>query len=372
MQISTNTTGMLSGLTIFTDKEGRDHCVVVVKGTFSVQPDGQVVLAEEQQPLVYADQHYGDPGSTSIQYECDFAPSKPRADVIVNGFAIAKNENPVQEMLVGFQLGSVKKIIKVFGDRVWDRGITGLHPSDPEPFIKMPLIYENAFGGSDQTSDDPKQWGFELRNLVGVGFYLGNEFGSVMGKPMPNLEDTRQPINAWSDKPAPAAFGGLARGWNPRIKFAGTYDRHWLDQRFPFLPEDFDHQYFQSAPADQQFPYFKGGEVVRCANMTYEGSFSFTIPRLEVPITYHFRDRNVTTEPNLDTLIVEPDQYRFIATWRTTIPLGRKIHNLREITVGHAPKSTVLARTASGKLHFSSINEAIAWKKNQGKPIDDA
>ncbi|NOU20428.1 MAG: hypothetical protein HOO93_01325 [Methyloglobulus sp.] len=80
----------------------------------------------------------------------------------------------------------------------------------------------------------------------------------------------------------------------------------------------------------------------------------------------------MTTKPNLDTLIVEPDQYRFIATWRVMIPLGRKIHNLREITVGHPPKSTAPARTANGKLHFSSINEAIAWKKHQDKPVDDA
>lgn len=372
MQISTNTTGMLSGLTVFTDKDGRDHCVVVVKGTFTVHQDSTVTLAEEQQPLVYADQHYGDPGSTSIQYECDFAPSKPRADVIVNGFAISKNENPVREMLVGLQVGQIKKIIKVFGDRYWDTGLAGLRPSDPKPFVNMPLKYENAFGGTDQTSDDPKKWGFELRNLVGVGFYTGNELGSVAGKPIPNLEDARQPISSWYDRPAPAAFGGLARGWQPRIKFAGTYDQLWLDQRFPFLPEDFDHQYFQSAPADQQFPYLKGGEAVRCVNMTPEGSFSFAVPQLEIPITYRFRDRNVTMEPKLDTLIVEPDQYRFIATWRVMVPLGRKIHNLREITVGHPPKSTAPARTANGKLHFSSINEAIAWKKHQDKPVDDA
>lgn len=361
---------MLAGLTVFTDKDGRDHCVVVVKGTFEVRQDGAVALAEEQQPLVYADKHYGDPGSTSIQYECDFAPFKPRADVIVNGFAFSPTGSPVREMVVGLQVGPVRKVVKVFGDRFWDSGLTGLRPSDPKPFIKMPLIYERAYGGSDHSDPDPKHWGSELRNLVGVGFYVGADLGSVVGRPMPNLEDSRHPISAWSDRPAPASFGGLARGWQPRIKFAGTYDQQWLDQRLPFLPEDFDQQYFQSAPADQQVPYLKGGEVVRCANMSPDGGITFTLPPIGIPITYRFRDRNVAKEPNLDNLIVEPDQRRFIATWRAAIPLGRKIHALREVTVGHQ-KPAAPARTASGKPHFKSLDDAIAWRKTLGKPGDD-
>src|SRR5262249_42537571 len=55
MQINTNTTGMEAGLTVATDKDGRDHCVVVVKGTFAVGPDGECRLAELQEPLVVAD-----------------------------------------------------------------------------------------------------------------------------------------------------------------------------------------------------------------------------------------------------------------------------------------------------------------------------
>lgn len=371
MQISENTTGMLAGLTVFTDKDGRDHCVVVVKGTFNVCKDGKVTLADEQLPLVYADKHYGDPGNTSIQYECDFVPFKPRADLIVNGFVFSPNESPVRELLAGFQVGSVRKIIKIFGNRYWDSGLAGLKPSDPERFIKMPLKYEHAYGGADQSDDDPKNWGFELRNLVGVGFYMGKGIGSVVGKSLPNLENSNHLINTWSDRPAPASFGGLARGWQPRIKFAGTYDQQWLDRRFPFLPEDFDQQYFQSAPADQQFSYFRGGEELRFANMTPEGSLSFTMPQLEIPITYRFRDRSITMEPNIDTVIVEPDQYRFVAVWRTSVPLGRKIHALREITVGRPPKSAAPARMLHGKPYFSSINEAITWRKNQGKSISN-
>ncbi|NOR24385.1 MAG: DUF2169 domain-containing protein, partial [Desulforhopalus sp.] len=64
MQITKNTIHMETGLTIAVDKDGRDHCVVVVKGTFEVGKEGNSTLAELQEPLVYADVHYGDPGTT--------------------------------------------------------------------------------------------------------------------------------------------------------------------------------------------------------------------------------------------------------------------------------------------------------------------
>ena len=149
MQISTNTTGMLLVLTVFTDKDGRVHCVVVVKGTFTFHQDGTVASAEEQQTLIYTYKHIGNPRTTSNQYGCDIAPSTPsktRINAIVSNFAFSLNGSPVREMLDGFQLRSFKKIIKLFGDRIWHSGLTGLRPSDPKPFIKIPL--RNVRGGS--------------------------------------------------------------------------------------------------------------------------------------------------------------------------------------------------------------------------------
>ena len=105
-------------------------------------------------------------------------------------------------------------------------------------------------------------------------------------------------------------------------------------------------------------------------NMSPLGEVSFAVPRIEIPINYRFRDRSIATEPNLDTLILEPGLRRFIATWRATIPLGRKIHSLREVTVGRL-RSSVKRLTASRKPHFESINEAIAWHRKLGYTVDD-
>ena len=80
---------MEAGLSVSTNKEGCDCCVVAIKGTFLIQNEGNLMLADEQAPMVYADVHYGDPKSTCIRYERDFAPFNPCADNIVNGYAIS-------------------------------------------------------------------------------------------------------------------------------------------------------------------------------------------------------------------------------------------------------------------------------------------
>ena len=332
MQISSNTTSMEAGISVAVDKDGRDWCVVVVKGTFTIGNDGQADLAEEQEPLVYADVHHGDPGTTSMKYECDFAPFKPRADVIFNGHAYSSTGRPIQEVIVSLSVGALlKKHIKVIGDRHWEKGILGLRSSPPKAFLKMPLLFDRAFGGSDHSHSKPKHQGTELRNPVGVGFHKNSDSKTIKGEPLPNLEHPRYSIRKWSDTPPTVGFGIVGRNWQPRIKFAGTYDEQWMNKRFPFLPADFDEQYFLSAPVDQQVPYFKGGELVQCSNMTPEGKLVFTVPRVNVSILYRFRDRDVKAEPKIDTLVIEPDKHRVLLTWRTRVPVGRKLNALREV-----------------------------------------
>ena len=367
MQITSNTTGMQAGLTVSTDKDGRDYCVVVVKGMFVIGDDGQATLAEEQEPFVYADKHYGDPGSTSIKYECDFSPFKPRSDVIVNGHAYAPEGKPVKEMVVSLEIGRSKKEVQVIGDRRWERGLLGLTASSPIPFVKMPLLYERAFGGSDHTHENPKKQGTEMRNPVGVGFHKNSDAKAIKETPLPNLEHRRHLIKTWSDTPPPIGFGHLGRGWQARIKFAGTYDDQWLKDQFPFLPADFDQQYFQSAPLDQQVPHLRGGEVVRCLGMSEAGTLVFAMPEIEVPVTFCFRDRTVEPEVKLDTVQIEPDRQRLMLTWRTSVLLGRKLIALREIKVGKQPQPQPQLRRRSGKPHFKSINDLVAWKMQNGR-----
>jgi len=361
MQITSNTTGMLAGVTGATDKDGRDYALVVVKGTFVVDADGEVSLAKEQAEFVYADAFYGEPGLSSIKHECDFAPVKSHPEVIVRGYVFAPHARPVTELDVSVEVGSWEKRLRIVGDRQWDFGLMTLVPTQPQPFTQMPLVYERSFGGWDRTLANEAKHTVERRNLVGCGFQTNSDLAKIAGRPLPNIEYPGERMKLWSDKPRPAGYGILGRNWQPRVAFAGTYDKKWLDERFPFLPADFDERYFQSTPPDQHLPQFVGGETVRCTNLTPDGELAFVLPKIEMPIVFRFRDREEKTSPLPDTLLLEPHHRRFLLTWRARVAVGRKYAALREIVVGKQPPPRP-RRTAAPR-RFASLKELARWRK---------
>jgi hypothetical protein len=134
------------------------------------------------------------------------------------------------------------------------------------------------------------------------------------------------------------SFGPIGRGWEPRYRFAGTYNSQWLDEHFPFLPPDFDAQYFQAAPLDQQVPldYFRNGPVeVLLANLTSEGRTRLTVPPLIAPVhIFPKRGEREDFVATLDTLAIEPDAQRFSLTWRLARPLKRNMFEIAQVLVG--------------------------------------
>ena len=330
-----NSTRMEAGLAVPTDHHGFENILVVVKGTYAIV-GGRCELAEAQAPLTYADAFFGEPGQSSTRYECDFPLRKPRTDVLLNGSAYAPGGRPAPQADVTLECGPARKTIRVFGDRVWDaRLLRGLTPSDPVPFISRELRYEFAFGGSDTSDPDPKRHGAERRNLVGVGFCL-RERASLRDTPVANQEDPLHPITSPTQKPAPMSFGFVGRPWLPRLTYAGTYDQKWLDERFPFLPEDFDERYHQGAAEDQQCRHLRGGETVRLTNLTPEGRLELDLPEEEIPIRVTYGPGRPDKEllPVLDTVIIEPDKRRVILSWRASMRVEGKLTRVRDVRVG--------------------------------------
>jgi hypothetical protein len=357
---------MEAGLSVAIDKESRDHCVAVVKGTFEVDAQGCLRLAKTQRPLVYADEHYGDPASTSIRYECDFALEKPFTDVLVVGKAVAPQGKMHKELAVRLEVQGRSKDILVTGNRRWVPLLVGLAPSAPEAFVEMPLTYDRAFGGHDDSRGEGKTV-VEPRNLAGVGFHPHRPHKDIVGTPLPNLEHVRHRIRSCRDKSEPIGFGVLGRSWKPRIDFAGTYDQKWLDETAPFLPADFDSRYFQSAPLDQQFPHFKGGEKIRCFNMAAAPIVEYVMPALVVPFRFNFVDKTVDRHGILDTVIVEPHIHLAMLLWRASVPLGKKLNLLQSIEVGeNAPDNDGGIGTRNGKRRFKGIAATIRWLR-QGR-----
>ena len=130
-----NATGMAAGYTMGMDKTGAEHVVVVVKGTFTLPKPGETPkLADEQVPLVDADQFTGEPGRSATLVECDYALEKPCCDVLLNGAAYAPGGRPVERIAVGLQVGAWRKSFAVWGNREWRGAGVGYAPSAPEPF----------------------------------------------------------------------------------------------------------------------------------------------------------------------------------------------------------------------------------------------
>jgi hypothetical protein len=283
-----------------------------------------------------ADTFSGEPGFSAPLNEVDFAPRKHRCDVLLNGSAHPPGGRPATRVEVGLRVNGMAKSFAVVGNRSWQSGLRGVTASAPEPFSVMPISYDRAFGGVDNRHEDPSRHGAFMRNPVGTGFHKDLRPEWVDGTPMPNTEQSGRPIASPDSQAAvPMSFGPIGRGWEPRSKYAGTYDDTWREDHFPFLPPDFDEQYYQAAPLDQQVPHPQGGEEIRLVNLASGGEVAFTLPVFDAPI--HFFPKKGERDDGklvLDTIVLEPDRQRFTLTWRATRPLKKNMFELAQILVG--------------------------------------
>jgi hypothetical protein len=306
------------------DRNGAEIWLVAVKCTFDVRADGSLEMSEEQPPALQVPEYYGEAGASSLRYESDLVRTKATTDVVIVGHAYAPDGIPVTELDVGFRVGTVTKVLRVTGDRLWRS--TG--PSSPAPFVRMPLVYERAFGGVDVRSSHPER-DWDWRNPVGTGFAISRD--NLTGVALPNIEYPDELIRSWKDRPRPAGFGAIAGQWQPRAGLAGTYDDKWMKHRQPLLPDDFDDRFFQCAPGDQQMPAFlRGGEPVVLHRLTPGGDLRFFLPKVFLGFDTLFFDRTsqLHTERRLHSVIIEPDYPRVSMVWHTALPCHAKVQKL--------------------------------------------
>lgn len=337
-----NATRMVAGYNLGVEPSGRESLVVIVKGTFRMPPPdapaGHFSLQEEQLPLVMADTFTGEPGLSSPVYEVDFAPRKQRCDILLVGSAHAPQGRPTTRIEAGLRVGHWSKSLSVVGPRHWECGPLGATASPPGVFVRQPLSYDVAFGGTDLRHEDPSEHAAFMPNPVGRGFHRHLRASWVDGMPLPSTEEIGHTVSDPGGNYRPMAFGPVGRGWSTRSCFAGTYDDEWLEKDFPFLPRDFDPQYFQAAPMDQQVPpeMFQQGPVeVVLGNLTPEGITRFTIPHMVAPV--HVFPKKGAREDHaamLDTVLIEPDAQRFTLSWRVTRQLENSIFEIGQVLVG--------------------------------------
>jgi hypothetical protein len=334
-----NATRMAVGYTMGLEPSGRELLVVVMKGSFVLPKAGEAVrLADAQLPLLMADTFSGEPGFSAPVHEVDFAPRKPACDVLLAGSAHASAGTQATGIDVSLRVGALRKQAEVFGERVWQRSGGGWAASAPQPFQRLPLSYDRAFGGVDKRSADEAEHDAYGPNPVGRGWFSARgKSGAVgiEGSPLPNLERAGERVSDPHGTYTPVAFGPLGRGWPQRARFAGTYDERWQRDDFPFLPRDFDERYYQAAPADQQIPHPKAALDVELSGFTPDGPRRFTLPYFEAPVhVFPKRGEREDHIATLDTIVFEPDAERFTMSWRIARPLKKSLHEIAQVLVG--------------------------------------
>jgi hypothetical protein len=315
------------------DKDGNRIWLVVVKATFDIQPDGSCRLAADNDPVRQMAEAYGEFGQSSLRYEADLLGVKPTTDILVHGDAMAPKGRRVTSLDVSLRVGGLDKHLRVIGDRVWEKGaLGGVKMSAPQPFERMALTYERAYGGWDRSASEAEHHRLEVRNPVGTGFSVRVE--NCTGLRLPNIEYPDQLVGAWKDRPSPAGFNVVDCAWSPRRELAGTYDEHWRRNRFPSWAADFDSRYNNCAPRDQQSQgHLVGGERVDVLNMSESGTLSFEIPKVQLSFRTRFGRERVDHEGQMCTVIVEPNVARVILAWQTSIVCNRRADQLDETLV---------------------------------------
>lgn len=322
-----NETPFTHSLAIGLGPDRKARLAIAVKGTFDVptRPDREVTIASEQREVVMADEPYhGDP-TASIRLESEIAVYKPRTDVVLVGHAYTPRGTPATEVDVALRVGKGAWMMRVFGNRTWSfptRLVVVPSASSPEPFTAMPLVYERAFGGADAKTGAPS-----AANPIGRGYIFDKSRESVDGVRLPNLEDPRQLIRSWDDRPDPVGWGYFGKSWQPRAAYGGA-DVENADKRFG-IPSDFQQAYSNGAHPALQLPGFlSGDEEVEMRNVTPDGIRRFRLPgirpRVDVATyTEPSRDdgaarptRSHQFECVLDTIVFLPDENVFTLVWR--------------------------------------------------------
>lgn len=313
-----------------------------------------------QRPLCEADEFIGSPNASSTLQESDFAPYKPKCDVLlVNATAHSPTGQALPRWPVGFRFGNaIEKKFHVTGPRQFERSVAHLgmlQLTEPAPVAYVPVSYELAFGGPNTIQqanalqsyvDGP--WGMHghaqgeraRKALASLpSFWGGNPIGcgrhpraladanEALAEIAVGTEDVAPPgaTNRWRQGPQIEVFdrpyvdqrdypvvgvGPIGRWWSPRVALAGTHDAQWKQAQWPKSPHDHDYRYWNCAPEDQQIDFPNGGEEVVLANFTsaalHKGPYRFLLPRQDLQLLVRMHSGVVLFSPmNIDTVVMD-------------------------------------------------------------------
>lgn len=235
---------------------------LVMKQTFRIAADGQCVPAQKQLPLISNPEFYEaleSPYVSPPNWDSDLMAFKPGTDVVVQGHAYSYSPHATT-VDAELKLPDVSHTVRVHGNRrvEWQGKTPVFTPA--EPFERMPVRYDRAYGGYDEVYQ-PKVTDLLLRQLneaepqlqmdtfsechyprnpAGCGYLIELTREATADLRLPNLEFPFDPVTperlavgsptGWMNAPLPAAFDWIDPSWFPRIGYLGLTPEYVLPQ----------------------------------------------------------------------------------------------------------------------------------------------
>lgn len=342
----------------------------VAKRTYAIGAGGRLSLADEQAPLIVEPEveldAYG--GHKFLCDDTDLGPPKVATDVVFTGSAYAAGR--AVELFATLAVGGFARRLRVTGERRVEVRPDGLARfSSPEPFERVAISYEHAYGGYDEhahwkldppTPEEIVRLGRPVglfaypRNSAGTGYFLDVDRRRADGARLPQIEDPSDlllperffvpgPL-AWIDAPIPGALGWLHHAWYPRMfRYAGPllpYDPPARPIREIALGEGDDLAALQPLEPGAIHPRALQGAAPGLSRARLRGDEPVILQHLHPTIAdLHFalpgEAPHFTLRPpdvkafqpkaTLQTVRIEPDSGRISLTWCGTVPVASRV-----------------------------------------------
>lgn len=326
-----------------------------IKGVFRLRPAADPIPWEKGPGHVSGDIMIDGNKTKGLGYASDFVPYKPQADFSAIGTAYPPPE-ATGHFIVRMQVGDHTREIGVIGERTWQHDWSGEKPGKPAQVKATQLSWDNAWGGKDYPM-----------NLLGVG---------REGLTMHTLVDPMHLVRSTAEVLPPAIFAPFPSGSPLRRSKIGTYNKEWVETRWPWMPQDFDYTYY-NAPDPRQWMkgYLRGDEELVFENMHPKiPVYRTRLPKLRVrcfvnQTTNWSLDlmpedaiREFHEVPmDLDTLWADMDEEKLVLVWRGHTPISSfKLRDIDHLLIATEP----LGETPKPPSHYQSVLEAATAPKN--------
>ena len=365
---------------------GEYRNVVILGVSFEIGNDGELIPLAEQPPLNFAERTYGDPMTSALVRESDLAPEKPYVDLIVNAHAYAQNDIPARRFEAGLAIRapSTKEgvsgplirhsILVATGPRQWRRrslpgrmtrrllslltlGLISHNPwslTSPKAVRSVPIRYDYAYGGTmqfDEAStpdgneplqclhaDNPFGRGYvstpaNLKRLTGNSSARAKKLLKRWRKThrvfdAPQIEWPKHPLPSDPTQPYPlAGWGTVSKHAKLRLKYTGTFDQRWREERHPLLPEDFNTRYWNGAHPTLQFETLPSDAHIELHRVIPASRRSDQILRIKLPglrFIAKYQDHTMTdtavSPMRMDTVHIDVENNTLTLLYRNNLP----------------------------------------------------